>query len=159
MIASRSEEYDIREFGEIVNVPNNPTARCMYYLNCVSVVLDLEDIDEINYLTDYQRYWRLSLSAKKLLLRLCMLFEIDVLDGKVFFEENDLNTLNNFYELGQTEYRLSATSRIVVAGVNRKVLKIMLYRRYWIIKNFYNAVKDLTDEIRIEELTDRCTIS
>ena len=68
MFAIRENEYDITNFGTIVTVPNNPIARCMYYLNCVDTVLD---IDEFGFLTDYAKYYLLDNSDKAKLLLLC----------------------------------------------------------------------------------------
>ena len=42
----------IRAFGNTTTIPNNAIAKMMYYLHCVSVVIDYHD----RTLTDYQNY-------------------------------------------------------------------------------------------------------
>ena len=48
-------------FGDLVNVPNDPAAKLMYYLSCVSTVIEYKD----NTFTDYENYYKLSNKEKK----------------------------------------------------------------------------------------------
>ena len=36
-------EVNLREFGGTATIPSDPRAKLMYYLDCISVVLDLSD--------------------------------------------------------------------------------------------------------------------
>ena len=145
MFAIRENEYDITNFGTIVTVPNNPIARCMYYLNCVDTVLD---IDEFWFLTDYAKYYLLDNSDKAKLLLLCKTFSPDVLED-VFEEVSHLpNTSNKFYELGLNQTSIAATSQIVIGGITRKVLKVMFYTREWVDRNYYTPIAQLSYDLR-----------
>ena len=57
--------------GDIVNVPNNPTAKLMYYLSCVASVIQYND----NIFTDYNNYYKLSNKEKKAVYNLASLLK------------------------------------------------------------------------------------
>lgn len=144
-----AHQYDVKLTGTSTTVPNSPTARCMYYLKCVCSVLDLDDIPY--ELTDYHNHTHLSLGDKKKVLVLCALFNIEILDDKVFFQCEELNSSNEFAELGSTQFLAATNQQIVIGGVRRHVLKVMLYKRSWILDYHINALVSLKNEIQREE--------
>ena len=153
MLGINRNQIGLRDIGVTVNVPNNPTARLMYYLSVVDTVLDLADIGGINRLIDYKNYDRLDDDDKKLLLHFCAVFEPDELDDKVFFHSENLgNSNNDIFELENVQTTLAVSSNILIGGARRRVLRINLYNRFWIQKNFYEPFSALKDEL------DRCII-
>ena len=90
----RQNEYDVKKTGTSTSVPNNPRARLMYYMSCVSTVMDLEEAG-ISRLTDYANYWRLDQSDTNYLIRLCLLFSPDQLLNEVFFLSTEIDSANN----------------------------------------------------------------
>ena len=82
-ILARREELGIKITGVNVTVPNSPKARLMYYLSCVSTVLDLSDNEHISHLTNYTSHYDLDDDDLNMLLTLVILFSPDELIGKV----------------------------------------------------------------------------
>jgi hypothetical protein len=71
-------------------VPQNDTAKLMYYLLSVSLVISLETFeDNIARLTDYKNHYLLTNDEKVKLLSLCKQFSPDELDGKCFFHSDE----------------------------------------------------------------------
>lgn len=160
MYASCATKFISKDISVQVDIPDNPTAHNMYYLCCVSSVLDLKAIDNINYLTDFNNHWKLSLNQKRKLLALCKLFSCESLNDKVFYESNKITSFcNRFVNLEQTKQALVINSQIIIGGMNRNVSKIMFYNQDWILKYHVNALVDLSNEIKRKEAKRECSIS
>ena len=43
-------EVGVRQFGNTVTIPADPRAKLMYYLDCICVVLDLSDTQNLSRL-------------------------------------------------------------------------------------------------------------
>jgi len=71
---------EIEKFGNNVTVPNRTRALLMYYLHCVNTVLDLSEIPNINYFTNYQAYHLLDDDDMRKLLFLCYMFDPKTID-------------------------------------------------------------------------------
>ena len=84
MAAFVQERVGIKEFGRDVMVADSPQARLMYYLDCVAVVIQLND-PNLRKLKDYRNYNSLTDREVDALLALVILFSPDELIGKVFF--------------------------------------------------------------------------
>ena len=74
--------------GNDVTVPESPTAKLMYYLDCVALVIKLDDRN-LNRLRNYKSYHLLNDTEIDALLALVLLFSPDELIGKVFFPSED----------------------------------------------------------------------
>ena len=74
-------ELGIEDKSHSVSVGNNPRSHLMYYLNCVSSLLGLEDDGEIRRLSQFDRH-DLSDDETDSLLAYCYLLSPDVLLGK-----------------------------------------------------------------------------
>ena len=59
MAALIGERVGIKAAGTNVTVPDSPTAKLMYYLDCVAVVIKLEDRN-LNRLRNYSSYYLLN---------------------------------------------------------------------------------------------------
>ena len=99
MAALIGERVGIKDTTIAVTVPASPTAKLMYYLNCVAVVIKLDDRN-LNRLRNYKSYYSLNDTKIEALLALVLLFSPDELIGKVFFPSEDCGGRSNqFFEL------------------------------------------------------------
>ncbi|XP_068688062.1 uncharacterized protein [Montipora capricornis] len=136
MAALIGERVGIKETGTTVTVPENSTAKLMYYLSCVASVLKLDD-PNLNRLRDYQRYYFLSDVEIDALLTLVLILSPDELIGKVFFHSEDCGGSNNqFYELSSVTHMLAVSDNVLIGGERKRVAKIMFFRRCW-MENYY----------------------
>ena len=136
MAALVRERVGIKKTGVMVTVPDNPKAKLMYYLDCVAVVIQLED-SGLRRLRDYQNYNSLNDAETDALLALVLLFSPDELLGKVFFPSEDCGgPANEFYELSAVSNMLAVADNILIGGERKRVAKIMFFKKSWMEKNF-----------------------
>ena len=130
-IASR-EEVGIRRTSQTVQVPDNPKAKLMYYLNSVCCVLEIGG--DIRGLRDYRNFGYLTQLETDALLKLVVVLSPDELIGKVFFPSDALcgNSGNAFYELSHVNHMLAVSNSVIVGGQRKRVAKIMTYKMSWI---------------------------
>ena len=158
------EQTGLREFGTSSHVvANNPRARLMYYLNCVTTVLQLDD-PYIHRLADDDHYYNLSEQEEAIMLLLILKFSPDELDGKVFFHSDELckNSGNNFYEINRVKHIFALRENVVIGGKSSTVLKIMTYKRHWMVKNYFEpliAFKRILEEREAARKAQSCTCS
>ena len=113
------QEVGVREIGRRVTVPQNSTARLMYYLDCVAVVIEL-DSPNLRRLRDYTNYFLLSDAEIDALLALVILFSPDELIGRVFFPSEDCGGFSNqFFELSAVSHMLAVSDNILIGGERR----------------------------------------
>ena len=74
-----------------------------------------------------------------------MVLSPDVLNGKVFIEDNS-QAGNRFLELSATQNSMLLARGIVVAGQNRRVAKVMTYTRTWMQSNYIDAMAEVLAE-------------
>ena len=115
-------------------------------LSCVENTLELKDGDGDIY-SRYDLHFLMSNEQKRRLLVLCLLFSPDTLDDKCFFQSENIDSSNEFYELGQVQTSLAAVSNILIGGVNRKVRRIMIYKRNWMLRNYLMPLLQLKNEL------------
>lgn len=146
-------QVGVRDIGRTVSVPNDPKARLMFYLSCVSTVLDIGDKVPRKLVTYTTNYNRLSEDDITELLAHCILFSPDVLNDKVFFEDNSQGgSVNKFLELSAVQSSMLMAGNIVIGGQNRRVAKIMTYTRNWMRTYYEEAmVSVLADQLRRRE--------
>ncbi|UJR11459.1 hypothetical protein I4U23_015638 [Adineta vaga] len=141
-----TNSYDIEQTGQVVQVPNNDIAKCMYYLSCVCNTIECNEGQILRY-TDYRNYWKLSLNEQEIVFKLCITLSPDEFENKVFFESDALcgNSANEFYKIGQVQNHLFVVQSLMVAGRTRKVTNIMTYKRHWMFNNYYSPMNRLAD--------------
>ncbi|CAF3646570.1 unnamed protein product [Rotaria socialis] len=124
-----------------VTVPNNPTARLMYYLECVCHVISCGQDEDIRRFSDYANWERLSDKEKKFLLMIFYIFSPDV-----FFHNEELcvEFSNEFYMINQIHHRFLAAKSIIIGGRTHQVNKIMAYQMSWMRKNCLEPMQQLT---------------
>ena len=135
-----------RDIGTSVSVPDTPTAKLMYYLSCVENTLELDDADSDIY-SRYDLHLLMTKEHKRRLLALCLLVSPDILDDSCFFQRENIDLQNEFYELDQVQTSLAAVSNILIGGVNRKVRRIMIYKRNWMLRYYFWPIFQLENEL------------
>ena len=154
------ERVGLEKTGKPCTVPNNRRAQIMYYLNCVSHVLELKD-SNIRRLTNYSQYSSLSNDEETQLLYLAVLLSPDELIGKVFFPSDELcgDSNNEFYELSQVRNTFAVSSSVIIGGEQTRVAKIMTFKMCWMTKNYIEPIKYLDRRRREREAaSNSCTI-
>ena len=143
----------VRAFGTTTTVPDNAIAKLMYYLHCVSVVIDYHD----RTLTDYQNYDELTSEELLAIYVLAKLFDPSIfIEKSVFIVDEKLliDSNNQFYEVTDETVGFHASREIVIGGKTVKVLKLMACNNTWLSKNYYMPMKlidDLINQIKTEE--------
>ena len=136
MAALIGERVGIKRTGTSVTVPGSPTAKLMYYIDCVAVVIKLDN-PNLNRLRNHRSYYLLNDTEIDALLALVLLFSPDELIGKVFFPSEDLRgTSNQFFELSSVTHMLAVSDSVLIGEERKRVAKIMLFKRSW-LKDYY----------------------
>ncbi|KAK3584696.1 hypothetical protein CHS0354_021369 [Potamilus streckersoni] len=144
-------------------VPDNSTARLMYYLHCMCTVVDLTDTSpNLQRLRNYANYY-LTSDEKERLIILCLLLDPDVFINKCILQVDALcqNFDNEFYEITPVNNHLLVAGNVIVAGQNRRVNKIMAFKTEWIAKYYYTPLNALLQQRQMRRQNDAlaCTIS
>lgn len=142
-------EIGVRQFGNTVTIPADPRAKLMYYLDCICVVLDLSDTQNLSRLRDFRNYYMLTEPEVDTLIALTFLLSPDELNGKVIFCDEEMcgNNNNTFFELSAVQSNLLVSNSIVIGGQRRSVKKIMAYKRQWLVENWQNPMLSFTERL------------
>ena len=142
------ERVGIKDTTIAVTVPASPTAKLMYYLNCVAVVIKLDDRN-LNRLRNYKSYYSLNDTEIDALLALVLLFSPDELIGKVFFPSEDLRgTSNQFFELSSVTHMLAVSDSVLIGGERKRVAKIMLFKRSWLEDYYISPIRSFEGRLQ-----------
>ena len=137
------KKEELTDISVKVIVPQNDTAKLMYYLLSVSIVLSLETMeDNIARLTDYKNHYLLTNDEKVKLLSLCKEFSPDELDGKCFFHSDEIrgDPPNRFFLLNSTETAFVAAESVSIGAITVSVKTIMVYKMSWKIQFYTNPM-------------------
>lgn len=151
------QEVGARDIGTQVAIPDDPKARIMFYIKCICDVLDLESNDNLQRLTDYNKYYLLTENEIDQLTLLCIAVEPDKLEGKCIFEDTDgtvcTTSGNKFIELESVRNQLLITGYLLIGGQQRQVRKVMFYRKEWLVLFYLIPIVVLAArlEYRVEE--------
>ena len=136
------ESLDVKNTGRTTYVPDNNLAKLMYYLDCATTVIqyDLE-----GRLTDYKNYDRLRAEEEELVVDLVKIVEPDFLIKHYLFLVGEkyigyYPSDNKFLEITNNIFGLHIDSEIMVAGVARRVNKIMVCRECWLKEYYYDPM-------------------
>ena len=131
-------------FGERTSVPNDNVAKLMYYLSCVDIVINYNEIDR---LTDYQNYDLLTKDDMVELFKLVLLFNPKIfIDAGIFIIDESLlpyDLDNQFYKITDERIGIYVNDEIMIGGRNVKVLKVMVCNEDWLERNYYRPWKNL----------------
>ena len=151
---AQSTKIGFRETGSSVTVPNNNTARLMFYFDCICSVLEMGNTGEIGRLRDFRNYHRLGSDDIDKLLIFCLMLSPDELNDKCIFHDEAMcgNSSNNFFELSAVKTTLVASESVLIGGERKRVQKIMTYKASWIRNNYIDPMASFQQRlIRIRD--------
>ena len=132
------------------NVPENSTARLMFYLSCVYRVSN-QDTMLKNY-TNYQNYAKMSSQDKQNILSLAYILSPEKFFNDLFLLEPELepNFENDHYFIENIELEVDPSGNCA-----RRVNKVMYFTLSW-LENFYAIpMTKLSSEIEFENKSKR----
>ena len=139
------KEVKLNANGNIAPVADNAIAKIMYYLKCVSTVINRGD----DTLTEYQNYNELTGEELASVYEVAKIVDPSIfLNAGVFIVNPNLitNTLDNqFFDVAQ--FGTNASPVVMVGGSVAKVLKIMVCRENWLSTYYYTPMKILNNSI------------
>lgn len=117
-----------------VVVPDDDVARLMYYLQCVTVSLGLDILEDD--LVDYRNYRQLSRARIELVFKAALCFSPDEFIDKVIFRDDDKtvtgNLPNKFCQVSVACNIVSLQQNVIIAGKTRNVTKVMFFTPSWL---------------------------
>lgn len=139
-----SSELTLDKITNILKIPNDPCARCMYYMNCVLNLLDMGDEekeangnvnDEIKSYAYWKNYTSLNLKEKKILFNLCVIFNPNkLIEHDLFVPVDDLTAGDNVNRF--VEIRPESQREIFIFKSSVRTKRKMNFSRNW-LKSFY----------------------
>ena len=136
------QSLDIKVVGTTATVPDHSLAKLMYYLSCVSSVIQCDDDSR---LTDYRNYYLLTRQEEQTVLSLAALFNPKIMSSLSLFIVNpDLvpyGSCNEFYEITDQKIGVHVDSEVIIGGKVIKVLHIMACTQSWLIKHYYDPIQ------------------
>ena len=140
-----STQIHVKKTGSSTTVPDNPIAKLMYYFSCVCSCIEADDDYTTRRLQDYANYSSLSSQEEAQLLILCLALSPDKLVGSIFLpasdEEDFDGCINEFYELSAVSTRVLVSKPLMVGGQQKKVRKIMKFKKAWIERYYINPLR------------------
>lgn len=143
-------EIGFKKTGTVVTVANDPKAKLMYYLSCITTVLETEKSSDLQRLSDYRNFRNLSESDTDNLILLCVLVSPDELMNKCIFQDADLcgDYQNEFYELSAVSNRFVVTNSIMIGGQQKRIHKIMACKPAWLTENWIEPMGYFKDRLQ-----------
>ena len=136
-----ADKYNISEFGSETRIPDNDIARLMYYMNCVCVVLE---INENSALTDYKNYDVLDNDQAKLVYALALAFQPALLiQAGVFIVDSTLldgDYTNQFFEITNEKIGFHVNQELMIGGKTVRVKKLMACNNKWLSSYYFNPI-------------------
>ena len=142
------EQVSLRTPGTAVTIANDKRARLMYYLDSMSIVLDLDANATQRRFRDFRNYSSIqTIEEKKALFYLCHILRPEVLNDKCIFNSEDIDADNKFIEITNQTSTFAANENVSIAGQQTRVTNIMLYKMSWIQRNFVDPMQELAAEL------------
>jgi len=140
-------QHNLKATSQSVTVPDDPVARLMYYLDCMCVVLRMNDNPDIQRLRQFQRYYTLSHMDRNVLVNLCMVLKPDELLNKCIFQNDALcqGSANKFYDFETVRNNLLVAGSVMIGGRNTQVTKIMTFKMSWLQNNWIRPMQEVMD--------------
>ncbi|XP_033732098.1 uncharacterized protein LOC117321698 [Pecten maximus] len=126
--------------GDVVKVTSNPRANLMFYLHCISNVLDLSEHPvEITKLRDYQNFHLLSDEEIDDLLILSVQFYPAILIDKciILNDEKCGKYENRYVDLADAHMDYPVVESMTIGGVEYQVMRAMYFTVTFIEEYYY----------------------
>ncbi len=132
-----SKKFIVKDTTRRVFVPENPVAQLMYYLHCVSGVIDT---NKLNGYTNYLQYNFFPDFKIPELIALTKLFNPEVMIKLRLFSIVDyLDLENRFLEITNETIGVHANQEVIIGGVIVRIRKIMICIKEWLLRYYYMA--------------------
>jgi hypothetical protein len=142
-VAGSRLQVEVKDVSVSASIPNNPTAKLMYYFNCVCYCIEPDDNYAVRRFRNCSNYHDLTRQEKIQLLDLCITLSPSKLDGMIFHREESMNGSNRFLKLSATKTGIIATESLLIGGQSKKIVNIMQYKNSWMENNYYTPVREL----------------
>ena len=143
MATAASLSVNVTGTGVSTTVPDNDIARLMYYLNCVTVGVGIDLLDDD--LVDYRNYRRLSVKRASLVLKFAqMLSPRELIDQLIFRDDEGEITgssANEFCEINIACNIVSIQREAIIGGRVQNISKVMFFKSSWLDKNYYGPIR------------------
>ncbi len=135
------KKVTVKDITTEVIVPGNPKAKLMYYLECISVVLNT---DKLNRYTNYSQYYLIPDSEIPTIVALAKIFSPEeMLKLGIFILKDYIDLGNKFLEITDKTMGIHANQEFVIGGIVVRVLKIMLCTKDWIQTYYYEPIVNI----------------
>ena len=142
-----STQIRVKKIGSSTTIPDNPIAKLMYYFDCVRSCIEADDDYTTRRLRNYNNYSSLTSQEQAQLLILCLALSPNKLIGSIFLPARDDEDfdggINHFYELSTVSTRVLVSQSLLVGGQQKRVRKIMKFKKSWIEKYYINPLRSL----------------
>lgn len=128
-----ANDYD--EKGTKLSVPGNDIAKLMYYLKCVSFILEMDAEPDIRYLTNFENYLSMSSADLAKIISLCTMASPDVLYNKFLFAGDQLG--NKLYEIASSKNEPDQQSFV----------RFMVFDFLWLERNFVIPFRNIVEKL------------
>ena len=149
----------VEPYGNLTTVPNNIIAKLMYYLSCISSVIEYDD----NTLTDYQNYDDLTDEQLLAVLALAKLMDPQLfIDAGIFIVDPKLlpdSSGNQFYKITDETIGFHVNQEIMIGGRSVKVLKVMACNKSWLLNYYYHPINTINQMISRRNTGYQCSSS
>ena len=140
---SKYQKLDTQEGDIKLDIPDHKLAKLMYYLECIFTILESDT--EKRY-TNYKNYYLLSKLEEQTVLGLVSTFNPTLMkDLNLIKIEPDFVPIgkeHEFFDISDEIFEGKINSEVVIAEVNRKVLKVMVCKQSWIDKYYEEPLKE-----------------
>ena len=136
------KKVTVKDITTEVIVPGNPKAKLMYYLECISVVLNT---DKLNRYTNYSQYYIIPDSEISTIVELAKIFNPEeMLKLGIFILKDYIDLGNKFLEITDETMGIHANQEFVIGGIVVRVLKIMLCNETWLKNYYFDPIIDIS---------------
>lgn len=136
---------NVTTFGELTEVPNNNYAKLMYYLHCVSTVIDYDNNSIIN---DYQHYYKYTNEQLQIIYELAKSLHPSIfINAKIFIVDPNLlpgDLTNQFYKITDERIGIHIDEELMLAGKVVKVKNVMACNDNWLENNYFNPIYEIS---------------
>jgi len=133
----RRENLGLRTIpGHVVIIPPDLRAKLMFYLDCISTVLDMsETVENLGRLRDFSNYYLLTDVEVDKLIIACLHLNPELFDGVCIFHKPEMCGIlpNKFYELESVRDQMVITNEVLVGERRTRIMKVMFYTDTWLL--------------------------
>ena len=144
-IGLASKRFTVKDVTRQVFIPGNPKAKLMYYLNCISGVLNT---NKLNRYTNYSQYYYIPDSEIPDIVALATIFNLEIMiKSGIFMIDEYIDLGNRFLEITGETIGIHANQEMVIGGIVVRVLKIMLCTKTWLKNYYFEPIVDILNPV------------